>query len=104
VAATTRTSLFSTLDEPTLMNSPVSSTLSNPDTSFKEDESKDDEEEIQEAAEYEERALSLEDVEKEMIVKALERHNGKRKPAANDLKISERTLYRKIKEYKLENL
>jgi transcriptional regulator with PAS, ATPase and Fis domain len=76
-----------------------------PDTSFKEDESKDDdEEEIQEAAEYEERALSLEDVEKEMIVKALERHNGKRKPAANDLKISERTLYRKIKEYKLENL
>lgn len=75
-----------------------------PDTSFKEDESKDEEEEIQEAAEYEERALSLEDVEKEMIVKALERHNGKRKPAANDLKISERTLYRKIKEYKLENL
>ncbi len=62
------------------------------------------EEEIQEATEYEERALSLEDVEKDMIVKALERHNGKRKPAANDLKISERTLYRKIKEYKLENL
>jgi len=73
------------------------------DASFKEDESKH-EEEIQEATEYEERTLSLEDVEKDMIVKALERHNGKRKPAAHDLKISERTLYRKIKEYKLENL
>lgn len=59
---------------------------------------------IQENAEYEEQALSLEDVEKEMIIKALERHNGKRRPAANDLKISERTLYRKLKEYNLENL
>lgn len=50
----------------------------------------------------EEESLSLEDSEKEMIRKALERHNGKRKNAAADLKISERTLYRKIKEYKLE--
>jgi transcriptional regulator with PAS, ATPase and Fis domain len=56
---------------------------------------------IQEAAEYEESALSISDVEKEMIMKALERHNGKRKLAANDLGISERTLYRKIKEYSL---
>jgi transcriptional regulator with PAS, ATPase and Fis domain len=39
-----------------------------------------------------------------MIKRALERHGGKRKLAANDLKISERTLYRKIKEYNLENL
>lgn len=53
---------------------------------------------------YEEEALSLQDVEKDMIVKALERHHGKRKNAAQDLKISERTLYRKIKEYNLENL
>ena len=37
-----------------------------------------------------------------MIRKALERHKGKRKDAAADLKISERTLYRKIKEYNLE--
>lgn len=51
-----------------------------------------------------EETASLEDVEKEMIKKALERHNGKRKQAANDLKISERTLYRKIKEYNLENI
>lgn len=49
-----------------------------------------------------EESLSLEDVEKEMIRKALEKHNGRRKNAAADLKISERTLYRKIKEYDLE--
>lgn len=49
-----------------------------------------------------EESLSLEEVEKEMICKALEKHNGRRKYAAADLKISERTLYRKIKEYDLE--
>ena len=47
---------------------------------------------------------SLHDMEKEMIIQALKRHNGKRKNAAQDLKISERTLYRKIKDYHLENL
>lgn len=56
---------------------------------------------IQDATEYEESTLSISDVEKEMITKALERHQGKRKLAANDLGISERTLYRKIKEYSL---
>ena len=56
---------------------------------------------IQEATEYEESTLSISEVEKEMIIKALERHNGKRKLAAADLGISERTLYRKIKEYSL---
>lgn len=61
-------------------------------------------EDIIDAPEYEEETLSLQDVEKDMITKALERHNGKRKNAANDLKISERTLYRKIKEYNLEDL
>lgn len=59
-------------------------------------------EEIQEATEYEESTLSISEVEKEMIIKALERHNGKRKLAAADLGISERTLYRKIKEYDLD--
>ncbi|MDR3140269.1 MAG: sigma-54 dependent transcriptional regulator [Tannerellaceae bacterium] len=58
---------------------------------------------IQDAEPIEEEvSLSLEDVEKEMIKKALEKHNGRRKNAAADLKISERTLYRKIKEYNLE--
>ena len=57
---------------------------------------------IQDAEPYEEETLSLEEVEKEMIRKALEKHNGRRKNAAADLKISGRTLYRKIKEYNLE--
>ena len=45
---------------------------------------------------------SLQDKEKEMIKRSLERHQGKRKIAAQELGISERTLYRKIKEYNLE--
>lgn len=62
-----------------------------------------DDDDIQDTEEYvEETPLSLDDVEKEMIRKALERHHGKRKGAARDLNISERTLYRKIKEYDLD--
>jgi len=48
-----------------------------------------------------EESLSLEDTEKELIKKALSKHKGKRKHAASELGISERTLYRKIKEYNL---
>jgi transcriptional regulator with PAS, ATPase and Fis domain len=47
-------------------------------------------------------SLSLERKEKEMILKALRKHNNKRKYAASDLGISERTLYRKIKQYEIE--
>ncbi|HYG37460.1 MAG TPA: sigma 54-interacting transcriptional regulator [Cytophagales bacterium] len=54
--------------------------------------------------ETEEDSLSLEKKEKEMIIKALKKNNHKRKYAANDLGISERTLYRKIKQYDLENI
>ena len=43
--------------------------------------------------------LALEDMEKEMIRKSLKRHGGRRKEAATELGISERTLYRKIKQY-----
>ena len=43
--------------------------------------------------------LALEDMEKEMIKKSLKRHGGRRKEAAIELGISERTLYRKIKQY-----
>jgi len=57
---------------------------------------------IQDTEEIVEETLSLDEVEKEMIRKALDRHHGRRKNAAKDLKISERTLYRKIKEYGLE--
>lgn len=46
--------------------------------------------------------LSISDAEKKLIIKALEKHHGKRKYAAEDLGISERTLYRKIKEYEIE--
>ena len=54
-------------------------------------------------AEYvEEQPTTLEDTERETIRKALMRNHGKRKKKAEELKISERTLYRKIKEYNLE--
>ena len=53
---------------------------------------------FQEHIEVEE-SLSLEDREKELIQKALDKHKGKRRNAAEELGISERTLYRKIKEY-----
>ena len=49
----------------------------------------------------EEETLSLQDKELELIKKSLDRHNGKRKAAADELGISERTLYRKIKQYDL---
>ena len=49
----------------------------------------------------EEETLSLQDKELELIKKSLERHGGKRKAAAEELGISERTLYRKIKQYNL---
>lgn len=59
-------------------------------------------EEAYEVHEEVEESLSLEDREKELIRKALEKHKGKRKYAAAELGISERTLYRKIKEYNLD--
>ena len=49
-----------------------------------------------------EESLSLVDKEKEFIIKALKKHKSKRKDAAMDLGISERTLYRKLKEYNIE--
>lgn len=52
--------------------------------------------------EEDDNSLSLEKKEKEMILKALRKHNNKRKYAASDLGISERTLYRKIKQYDIE--
>ena len=49
-----------------------------------------------------EESLSIIDKEKELIIKALKKHKGKRKDASLDLGISERTLYRKLKEYDIE--
>ena len=51
-----------------------------------------------------EETLSLMDTEKEMIKKALMKHKSRRRNAAKELGISERTLYRKIKEYDLNDL
>jgi transcriptional regulator with PAS, ATPase and Fis domain len=58
-----------------------------------------DDSNIEDTEEFVEESLSLEKKEIELIKKALDKHNGKRKYAAQDLGISERTLYRKIKEY-----
>ena len=52
---------------------------------------------------YAEENLSIEDKEQELIGKALKKHHNKRKEAAQSLGISERTLYRKIKQYDLES-
>lgn len=59
-------------------------------------------ENIYDTEEFVEESLSLEEKEVEMIRKALEKHKGKRKHAAKELGISERTLYRKIKEYDIQ--
>jgi DNA-binding NtrC family response regulator len=48
-----------------------------------------------------EESLSIVDAEKDLIIKALKKHRGKRRDAASDLGISERTLYRKLKEYNI---
>ena len=67
----------------------------------------DDVDSIQDAEEYQEvetsqKPLSLEDMERQMIRSTLDKYKGKRKAAADELQISERTLYRKIKEYGIE--
>ena len=56
-----------------------------------------------ERSEIVEEDLSLANAEKELIRKALKKHNGRRKEASNELGISERTLYRKIKEYEIND-
>ena len=77
--------------EPAISEMP-SPSPANPNFSFQEP--------FQEHEEVEE-SLSLETREIELIKKALDKHNGKRKYAARELGISERTLYRKIKEYNI---
>lgn len=56
---------------------------------------------IQHPEEVEE-SLNIMDKERELIIKALKKHKGKRKDASADLGISERTLYRKLKEYNID--
>jgi transcriptional regulator with PAS, ATPase and Fis domain len=89
---------ISPLDESRLLSQP---------TPYKSEVSSEqyDLEQVDDYEEHEEveESLSLEDREKELIIKALEKHRGKRKYAALELGISERTLYRKIKEYDLNS-
>lgn len=54
---------------------------------------------VEDTEEYVEESLSLTDAERELIMKALEKHNGNRGKAAKELNISPRTLYRRLKEY-----
>jgi transcriptional regulator of acetoin/glycerol metabolism len=51
-----------------------------------------------------EESLNIMDKEKELIIKALKKHKSRRKDASADLGISERTLYRKLKEYDIDDL
>lgn len=81
---------------------PVSITTHDHVTQVQPVSSHKDDDDIQDTEVYIEETLSLDEVEKDMIRRALSKHNGKRKNAAQDLNISERTLYRKIKEYGLE--
>lgn len=59
-------------------------------------------ENVHDITHVEDESLSIEDKEKELIKKALTKNNNKRKYAAQDLGISERTLYRKIKQYEIQ--
>ena len=92
-------------DEP-LASEKETETLSLPAKSEKEHpieiiENKESDFSYIDAIEAEEETLSLHDKELELIKKSLERHKGKLKLAADELGISERTLYRKIKQYDL---
>lgn len=84
--------------EPKPANEPL---ILNLNTSSTPADSED--EEVQDIShETEDDSLSIEKKERELILRALRKNNNKRKYAARDLGISERTLYRKIKEYELE--
>ncbi len=72
------------------------------DLHFQPSSFKKEYDDIEDTAEIIEESLSLEEREKEIIQKALEKHGGKRKQAALELGISERTLYRKLKEYEIK--
>lgn len=98
--------LFDNIDTesiPTPAERPAQFYLESKDVSTPLDDSYEDSKTEDVAHVVEEESLSLEDKEKELIIKALKKNNNKRKYAAQDLGISERTLYRKIKQYDLEN-
>jgi DNA-binding NtrC family response regulator len=95
-------------------NIPASTTVHTADYLSHDSSSKfgdvDDVELIQDFEDYHEdqedqedqEVVTLADMEKQMIIRTLDKFRGRRKLAAKELKISERTLYRKIKEYDIE--
>ena len=58
---------------------------------------------FEEETDFVDESLSLEKREMDLIKRALEKHRGRRKKAAQELGISERTLYRKLKEHNLDD-
>ena len=95
---------------PLYLNTSHPNSVANTVTDFNTDEQDDSsieyakevDEEYEPEIKLEEETLSLEKKEKEMIIRALDKNNNRRKHAAQDLGISERTLYRKIKQYELD--
>jgi transcriptional regulator of acetoin/glycerol metabolism len=75
--------------------------IQNPTIISGQEDSYEDVEDI-EIEEHKPESLSLQNNEKDLIIKALEKHKGRRNKAADELGISQRTLYRKIKQYNLE--
>lgn len=98
-----------TQDSPSAVNNPNSllyfenknAEVQNPTIISSPDDSYEDIEDI-EIEENKPESLSLQNNEKDLIIKALEKHKGRRNKAADELGISQRTLYRKIKQYNLE--
>lgn len=83
------------------LNEHVSSTTKNHQTELINDEDENEDNYLIAETIDDEETLKLEEKEIQLIKKALERNSGKRKAAADELGISERTLYRKIKQYDL---
>ena len=83
------------------LNEHVSSTTKNHQTELINDEEENEDNYLIAETIDDEETLKLEEKEIQLIKKALERNSGKRKAAADELGISERTLYRKIKQYDL---
>lgn len=97
--------LFDTSEVPAVVTAEPRPTTAEPAPIYIEAESNNGDfgyEQVQDIDHVEDESLSIEEKEKELIKKALRKNNNKRKYAAQDLGISERTLYRKIKQYEIE--
>ncbi len=98
--------LFRDMDEaPAVIPEPAESTDYSEPIYIQPSNTEDEEfgyENVHDISHEEDESLSIEEKEKELIIKALRKNNNKRKYAAQDLGISERTLYRKIKQYEID--